>query len=329
MRLKIVCIVAAILLASAAFGCGSSSSPSSDEEQLQSLAKEVDASRMMETVEYLASEELSGRPAGSPASATLEEYLEARLEELGLDPVGRLGLDGYRQEFQVPAERCFLEEEMPADATVTCANLIGGIPGEPDSEMVVFTANYDGLGRDAETGDIYPGADYNASGAAAVLELARVFSSRKEKPAKTMVFALLGAEECGAYGSQALADALQANDLRQSVRIINLEGLGAGDGDYMDIWDLNYRKNRPTVEAMDSAAYALDVELELGGADPGTAASIFFLYHLPAVTCDWSWFERGEHPDFHLPSDTPDKIDQDGLLAVTKVVAGAGWLLAQ
>ena len=110
---------------------------------------------------------------------------------------------------------------------------------------------------------------------------------------------------------------------------LNLEGLGAGSGDYMDVWDLNYRKNRPTVEAIDEAAALLEVELELGGERLGTSASTFFLFHIPAVTVDWSWFERDDHPDFHLPTDTADKIREDGLLQVTKVVAAATWELSR
>jgi hypothetical protein len=49
---------------------------------------------------------------------------------------------------------------------------------------------------------------------------------------------------------------------------------------------------------------------------------------MPAVTCDWSWFERIEHPDFHLTSDTPDRINQEGLLKTTQVIAVAAWILA-
>jgi len=45
------------------------------------------------------------------------------------------------------------------------------------------------------------------------------------------------------------------------------------------------------------------------------------------VTCDWSWFERDEHPDFHLPSDTADRINEEGLLQVTRVAAVATWIM--
>lgn len=318
---------AVVLLSLAAVcGCGASSPPENGDPFLLSLAERVETSRMMETVEYLCGEELAGRPAGSPQSAQVEEYLAKRLEELGLQPVDFLGLAGYRQEFPVPAERCFLEVEAPTDV-ITASNILGMIPGEGE-EAVILTANYDGMGRDPESGAIYPGADYNASGVSVLLEVATVFTSLEIKPRRSVVFALLGAEECGAYGAVALAGALEERGLKESVRVINLEGLGAGEGDYMDIWDLNYRRNRETVRAFEDAADMLGVTLELGGEDPGSSAGTFFLYHIPAVTCDWSWFNRDEHPDFHLTTDTPQRMNLEGLRKATRVVSVAVWMLA-
>ncbi len=310
-------------------GCSTSQPPSDEDPFLISLADRVNVAAMMETIEYLSGEELRGRPTGSPQSLEAEAYLEESLDGMGLEPVSELGLEDYRQEFPIPPERCFINEALPPDTPVTGANILGKVPGASGEEMIILTANYDGLGVDPSTGAFYPGADYNASGTSAVLELASVFSSLEREPAKTLVFAFLGGEECGGYGSSALAKALEAGGFRNSVRIINLEGLGGGEGDYMDVWDLNYRKNRPTVEALEAAAAMLDVQLEPGGADPGTSAGVFFIYHMPAVTCDWSWFERDEHPHFHLPSDTPDRINQEGLSQVTQVVAAAAWMLAE
>lgn len=327
-KLILAVALAALLLAGA--GCGKSSpSPEEKDPFLISLSEKVDTERMMGYIEYLASDELAGRAAGSPQSQELEGFLEEQWRELGLEPAGELGLEGYRQEFPVPSDRCFLQDPPPEVTEIACANIIGKVPGTAGEELIILTANYDGLGIDASTGEIYPGADYNASGTSAVIELATIFASLDLQADKTLVFALLGAEECGGYGGAALAEALEAEGWGDRVHIINLEGLGAGDGYYMDVWDLNYRKNRPTVEAIDEAASLLEVVLELGGADPGTSASTFFLFHIPAVTCDWSWFERDDHPDFHLPSDTPDRINQEGLLQVTQVAAVATWTLAE
>ena len=189
-------------------------------------------------------------------------------------------------------------------------------------------ANFDGLGVDTGTGEYYPGADYNASGAAAVLELARVMSAPGEKPPVTLVFVELNAEECGYFGSRALADTLEKQGMTNAVKMIDLEGLGGGSGDYMDIWDQNYKKNQPVVNAVDDASTFLDVTLEINGTGPGSASSLFFLYHMACVTCDWSWYERSEHADFHRVSDTPDRINRTGLSDVTRVTGVAAWLLS-
>lgn len=282
---------------------------------------------MMQTIDYLAGSELNGRATGSPESAVLEQYLEQRFSDLGLEPASVFGLSGYRQEFQVPSERVFIEN-MPAGQAVTAANILGEIPGQPGSQTLVLAANYDGLGSDPKTGSFFPGADYNASGVSAVLELARIFTLEDKKPQKNVVFALMGGEECGNYGAQTLAEAIESGGMTGSVSVINIEGIGAGQGDYMDVWDLDYGKNKKMAEALDSAAAAVGVTLEPGGQDAGTSANVFFLYHEAAVTCDWSWYERSEHPDFHTTNDTPDKINQDGLRSITEVVAEATWNLA-
>ncbi len=313
-------------------GCGSPGeeagpvTPLDRNPLLGRLADSIDAGRMMETVRLLASPEMRGRPAGSPQNEEITSFLESSFREAGLQPFTALGLEGMRQPFRFPASRSFLDEPQE-DEAVTASNVIGVIPGAVDrSGFVVFAAHFDGMGVDPQTGEVYPGADYNATGAAAVLELARAMASLGESPRATLVFAELNAGECGNFGAKALAEALEERGMRNSVRIIYLEGLGAGAGDYMDVWDLNYRKNRPVVDALDEAASSLGVYLEINGSEPGSASSLFFAYHIPSVTCDWSWFERSEHPDFHLASDVPERVRDEGLHKVARVVAVGGWL---
>jgi aminopeptidase N len=295
---------------------------------LSKIADAVNTDRMMEDITYMASPELKGRPAGSAQNEELAGYIEKEFRDLGLEPFSALGLTGLRQDFQVPSSRCFLENPPATEQVLTMPNVIGIIPGTSQPDIfVVLMANFDGLGIDAQTGEYYPGADYNASGAGAVLELARVISAAGEKPPVTLVFAELNAEECGYYGSRALADALEKQGMTNAVRMINLEGLGGGAGDYMDIWDQNYKKNRPAVEAVNDAAAFLDVTLEINGTGSGSASSLFFLYHMACVTCDWSWYERSEHANFHRVSDTADIINRTGLTDVTRVTGIAAWLL--
>ncbi len=92
------------------------------------------------------------------------------------------------------------------------ANVLGKLVGsdpELQDEYVVFTAHHDHLGQ-AETPDstgdrIYNGAVDNASGAAALLAIARAFSELPQAPGRSIMFAFVGAEEQGLLGSQFLA----------------------------------------------------------------------------------------------------------------------------
>ena len=298
-------------------------------ELLAHISSSVNADRMMETVRLLSSADMRGRPTGSPQNQELTRFFEESFRELGLQPLEALGLGGLRQDFEVPSSRCFLEDPPAEETALTASNVIGVIPGaERPDDFVVFTANFDGMGVDGETGEVFHGADFNATGAAAVLELARVMSGMGEAPPSTMVFAELNAGECGHFGAKALAEAIEEKGLRGRFRMIDMEGLGAGEGDYMDVWDLNYRKNQPAVRALDQASSFLGVTLEINGSDSGSASSLFFVYHMACVTCDWSWFERSEHPDYHKSSDTADRIREDGLLHSVQVVGVAGYLLS-
>jgi hypothetical protein len=87
---------------------------------------------------------------------------------------------------------------------ITSGNVIGYIEGtDPmlQNECVLFMAHYDHLGIDGD-GEIFNGADDNASGAAVLLELARTFSGITEKPRRSMVFLWPSAEEAGLLGSE-------------------------------------------------------------------------------------------------------------------------------
>lgn len=316
------------------YGCGSGSNGNSnahglfDHPVLEKVRRAVDPAQESATIDFLSSAELKGRPTGSPEGEQAADFLLEQFSSFGLQPVQQLNMGDLWQSFDVPGERLFVAN--PPAGQVTCRNILGEIKGseEPDN-LVIITANYDGIGVDRDTGEVYPGADFNASGTSAVLELARVLTSLKLAPKKTVVFALLSAEESGSFGSRALADAIEQAGRKDQAQIINVQGLGAGPDEYLDIWDLNYRKNRPIADSLVNAAAFCGVNLERGGNDPGgSPASLFFVYHIAAVNCDWSWAEKNDHPDFHLPTDTADRVNMDRVRAGTQVVGGATWLLA-
>ncbi len=112
-------------------------------------------------------------------------------------------------------------EELPL------TNVVGVISGRRENEIVLFGGHYDGIGiLDPVDGDsIANGANDDASGTTAVIELARYFKAR-EKPERTLVFAAFTAEESGYLGSKYLARQLNPTEI---IAMLNLEAMGKVD----------------------------------------------------------------------------------------------------
>jgi Zn-dependent M28 family amino/carboxypeptidase len=110
------------------------------------------------------------------------------------------------------------------------ANVLGLLPGSDPklSEVVLYTAHHDHLGlkEDAKPGEdaIYNGAVDNASGVAAMLEVARAFSALPKAPPRSILFAAVAAEEQGLLGSQYLSEHLPVHPGRVAANI-NIDGL--------------------------------------------------------------------------------------------------------
>jgi hypothetical protein len=108
--------------------------------------------------------------------------------------------------------------------TPTLVNVIGVLPGKRSGEAVLISAHYDHLGvlPPVEGDSIANGANDDASGTTAVLELARYFGSRGT-PERTLIFAAFGGEELGMLGSRYLAGRIDPDSL---VAMVNLEMIG-------------------------------------------------------------------------------------------------------
>jgi hypothetical protein len=163
----------------------------------------------------LAADSMEGRAAGTAGERRARDLLVAELERYGVQPAGD---DGFLQ--RVPLVRVAVGEgrtrwtlpgadmdpdTFPADARREAWNVLGLIPGADPAladDVVIVGAHYDhvGIGRPNEAGDsIYNGADDDASGTVAALEIARALV-RSEPPGRTVLVALFSAEEIGLLG---------------------------------------------------------------------------------------------------------------------------------
>lgn len=145
----------------------------------------------------------------------------------------------YQFEDDSPYNKVFILAEKPNDFQINIkknveekklANVAGMIEGKRSDEIVVFSGHYDHIGirEPAQVDSIANGANDDASGTTAVIELARHFA-QMDQPERTLIFVAFTAEEVGGFGSQYFSRQLNPDDI---VAMFNIEMIGkpATDG---------------------------------------------------------------------------------------------------
>jgi hypothetical protein len=269
-------------------------------------ADSIQPDRIGEHIAYLASDDLEGRLSGYPGSVKAAEYIARHLKEAGLRPLGDSG--SWLQKFHPDRQR-----------KLTGHNVVAYLEGSDEklrSECVVLGAHYDHVGtaeqehnpgriRKPDDPDrIWNGADDNASGTAALLEIARVLSGLKGRPRRSVVIVFFGAEEWGLVGSNHFVNEPPAEfPLERMAAMVNLDMVGrnsdlacvvSGVGT-CEAWE----KILPAAAEAAGARMNL-LRLAAGGSDHAS----FARKKIPAVH-----FFSGFHGDYHRPSDHADRVD--------------------
>ena len=211
-------------------------------------------------------------------------------------------------------------------------NVVGIVKGSDPSaaaEVVVVGAHYDHLGRSGRfsmtqnsTGQIHHGADDNASGTAAVIEMAKAAVAARGDFRRSVVFMTFAGEEHGLLGSSHYVNHPTV-PLESIVAMINLDMVGRSEGRIL----VDGVANSPDIEddlKTAEASSALKLKAMRGG--PGAGASddaSFLLRNIPSIN-----FFSGFHSDYHRPSDTWQKIDAPGGAAVADLALALTRLLA-
>jgi hypothetical protein len=211
-------------------------------------------------------------------------------------------------------------------------NVIGIVKGSDpalQAEAVIVGAHYDHLGRSGRfsmtpgsTGQIHHGADDNASGTAAVIEMAKSAAAARGDFRRSILFMTFAGEEHGLLGSSHYVNHATV-PLDQTIAMINLDMIGRAEGRIF----VDGLPNTPSIDEDLKAAESsssLSITALRGG--PGIGASddaTFLLKNIPAIN-----FFSGFHPDYHRPSDTWDKIDAAGGAAVADLALALARQLA-
>lgn len=290
------------------------------------------------TINFLASDELQGREAGGHGSRVTSEYIVSLLQWMGVSPLADSyfqPFDAYRKERQKkgrlevhPDSIAKLKQEV--HQKLSMRNVLGMIPGKNTKEYVIVGAHFDHLGIDpALDGDqIYNGADDNASGVSAVLQIARAFLASGQQPERNVIFAFWDGEEKGLLGSKYFVQTCPF--LSQIKGYLNFDMIGRNNKPQQPKQVVYfYTAAHPVFGDWlkeDIRKYGLQLEPDyrawenpIGGSDNGSFAKV----GIPII-----WYHTDGHPDYHQPSDHADRLNWDKIVEITKASFLNMWKMA-
>ena len=291
-------VTAAVLLTGCAAGPATSGSATAD------------STRIRRDIEYLASDALAGRGTGTPGNDSAAAFAARRYASLGLQSMSA----GYRQPFT--ARSAMLAHTGGATELQT-QNVFAFLRGSDPvlrGQVIVVGAHIDHLGRstagalDPEARDaIRNGADDNASGTAAVLELARLFSARPAR--RSMLFVNFSGEELGLLGSQYFVEH-SPHPVDSIVAMLNFDMIGRLRGDSLIVYGVETAREMRAV--LDSAGVGLGLTVRgIGDGFGASDHSSFFAKNIPVLH-----FFTNIHEDYHRASDDADKVNAAGAAKV-------------
>lgn len=292
-RIALVFAASAAWVASAPPGSAAPAADGQTADPMAALA--ADSTGILEDLRYLSSDALEGRSPGSPGSALARERIVAAFQAAGLRP----GPTGYEVPFQFTGRR----DTLPR----TGVNVLGIRPGSGDVPgVIVVSGHYDHVG--VRDGQIFNGADDNASGAAGLMALARAL--RGVPLRHTLVFASFDAEESGLRGARAFVQAPPVPLADVAVNV-NMDMVARTAGVLWAGGAYHTPALRPILEGV---AARSPVTLRLGHDSPGAAEgddwtrqSDHFAFHEAGIPFVYLGVE--DHPDYHRPTDDFERVD--------------------
>ena len=314
-------------------------------QKANKFAKTITAQELKDHLYIYASDEFEGRNTGAEGQKKAVEYLRNFYIENEIEP-GDLDDKDYFQKMKLNLRR-------GNEGEVDTENVIAIIKGtEIPDEYLILTSHLDHVGygrtgsrsREAYIGEvkerIHNGADDDGSGTVAMLEIAQAFKQASKKgkgPKRSIIFLHVTGEEKGLLGSAYYADN-PIYPLENTVTNLNLDMIGridptrkgdkreyiyiiGSDHDSQDLHNLSEQTNIETVN--------IDLDYRYNAKDdPNRFYYRSDHYNFAKNGIPIIFYFSGTHPDYHLPSDTPDKIEYDLLELRSKLVFYTAWNIA-
>ena len=309
-----------------------------------SYANSINNKDLYKHIEVLSSDSLEGRETGKPGQKMAAEYIANHFKKIGIPPYKR---KTYYQKFKVKSERhickcddcdlAFFKRIFKSNQTIRGENVLGYIEGSDlKDELLIITAHYDHLGKHDSL--IFNGADDDASGVSAALEIAEAFMLAKKAghgPRRSILIMPVSGEEKGLLGSRYYTDN-PIYPLENTVANLNIDMIGRLDdwhdnGNYVyligsdrlsyDLHNLNEKINDEYI--------GIDLDYRFNDKDdPNRYYYRSDHYNFAKNNIPVIFYFNGVHEDYHKPSDTIEKIDFDKINTITRLIFLTAWEIA-
>jgi hypothetical protein len=235
------------------------------------------------------------------------------LEAVARERKGARGIDGVTVE---------VDARVGKTETANTANVVGFLRGrDPDvcDEVVVVGAHHDHVGRGASgaslggpkaRGEVHNGADDNASGTVALLEMAEWFGKLENRPRRSLLFLSFSGEELGLLGSLYYVEH-PIVPLGDTVAMVNLDMVGRSKDGNVEVGGVGTAKGLQDLVAAANKPHGLSISWDPQGEAPSDSTSFFFK-KIPVL-----FMFTGLHEDYHRPSDDVEKIAFGDLTRIT------------
>jgi peptidase M28-like protein len=279
-----------------------------------------DAQEIRGEMEFLASDAMQGRGSGSHDELIAAVYLASQLRQIGVEPAGDNG--GYLQ--NVSGDFEFYRQGKKQWNTRNVVGVIRGRDEKLKDEVVLLTAHMDHIGmRPGMSGDnIFNGADDDASGCVAVLQLARALAEKH--PKRTVLIVFFGSEETGGQGNQYFLDHPPV-PLQSIVANLEFEMIGRPDPAVKsdELWLTGFERSNLGPELAKHGAKLV--------ADPHPREQFFLRSDNYALAkkgvVAQTVSSYGLHNDYHRPSDDVAHLDFSHMeQAIHSMVGPVEWL---
>ncbi|HEX5818967.1 MAG TPA: M28 family peptidase [Gemmatimonadales bacterium] len=252
----------------------------------------VDGAQLMRDVQVLAADSMEGRELGRPGGARARRYLASRIRGLGLDSLG-------------PLEQPFSAGRR-GDTVVTGTNLVALVKGTVDQDHhLVVTAHYDHEG--VRRGQVYNGADDNASGVAALLAIAEHL--KRHPPRHSVLLVWFDGEERGLVGAHAF---LRTSLVPRAAMAVNVNLDMVGRSDKRRLFAVGPLARPVLTSYVRAAACRTPIALMLGhdrgspGREDWTNQSDQGAFDQVGIPFVYLGVE--DHEDYHRPTDDADRL---------------------